>query len=82
MAHRMQHVSGVALRADRALVLTAVLQDPRALLLADNSMLASRDIVLAAVSRDWRALRLAALELRNDRGVVLAALLSGPSGAD
>ena len=63
------------LRADRGIVMAAVLKNGEALEVAPPELQADREIVLAAVSQDGEALRYASPDLQADRDIVMAAVL-------
>ncbi|CAK9026178.1 Uncharacterized protein SCF082_LOCUS17376 [Durusdinium trenchii] len=62
------------IRADREVVMAAVMQNGRALEFASEKLRADREIVLLAVDEDPNAFQFASSELHADRDVMLAAV--------
>lgn len=61
-------------KADRDIVLKAVMQDASAFMFASAALRADSQVALAAVTQNGNALRFASPELRADRYIVLAAV--------
>ena len=71
---RILECASAELRADRGVVLVAVMKNRDALLYASAGMQADREVVLAAVNKFGDALRHASAEMKADRAIVLAAV--------
>ena len=69
----LEHASA-ELKANREVVLTAVVQNGGALRHASDELKANREVVLVAVAQNGFALECASAELKVDRDVVLAAV--------